>query len=146
MVTKTKVAATQLAFESSIKIDVRNIKPNPYQPLSRIVPPADVLAETMRSIKQSGLLQIPLARQEPGSAPGLFWEMGDGWIRRCSFERLAIDRLCSKSLIPKPVLEVPFAYYGRASQKGVYSYPNARVGGQQNAGILEVCQTRHAND
>lgn len=90
--TKTTVTATaQLAFETSIKIDVRNIKPNPYQPDSRIVPPPDVLAETMRSIKQSGLLQTPLARPEPGSAPGLFWEMGDGWIRRCSFLQLAID-------------------------------------------------------
>jgi len=82
--TKTLVG-NQLAFETVIKLDIRNIKANPYQPEGRIEPPQDVVERIAASIKEHGLLQTPVVRQRPDGA----YEMGDGWIRLKGYELLA---------------------------------------------------------
>jgi len=90
MVVKTKKentsseASTQLAFETVIKVDIGSIRHNPYQPEGRISPPQDVVERIAASIKEHGLLQTPVVRQRPDGA----YEMGDGWIRQCGYQRL----------------------------------------------------------
>jgi len=86
MVVKTKKEeiSTQLAFETVIKVDIGSIRHNPYQPEGRISPPQDVVERIAASIKEHGLLQTPVVRQRPDGA----YEMGDGWIRQCGYQRL----------------------------------------------------------
>jgi len=80
---KKKETATQLAFETSVRVDLRHIHPNPYQPEGRVVPAEDIITRIAASIKQHGLLQTPVVRLRDG-----FYEMADGWIRLCGYARL----------------------------------------------------------
>jgi len=65
-------------LEHISRIPIDKIKPNPYQPDSRIKITEEKAAEFGQSILNHGLLQIPRVR--PSDGPGIY-EMGDGWQR-----------------------------------------------------------------
>jgi len=52
------------------KVRVDRIRPNPFQPRREFTP--EELAELQESIRVNGLLQPPVVRPAPASAPGLF--------------------------------------------------------------------------
>lgn len=62
---------------TTLKIPIDKLKPNPFQPKSRI----EVSEETAKafglSIIDHGIMQTPVCRQVDGH-----YEMGDGWLRR----------------------------------------------------------------
>jgi ParB family chromosome partitioning protein len=85
---EVKLTGTQLAFETVIKINTSFIRPNPYQPGSRLNPPADIIERIAASIKEFGLIQTPVVRRHYET-----YEMGDGWIRLCGYQWLAKNDL-----------------------------------------------------
>lgn len=57
-------------------VPIEKIRPNPYQPSSRIKPPEEEAAIYGNSILQHGMISTPVCRRTDG-----FFEMGDGWLR-----------------------------------------------------------------
>ena len=58
--------------------DVAAIKPNPYQPQSRLEVAGEVIERFARSIEEHGLLQLPVVRMID---QGQNVQMADGWMR-----------------------------------------------------------------
>jgi ParB family chromosome partitioning protein len=99
---KKVIEATQLAFETSIRVDIREILPNPYQPPGRIVPPKEALDRIVASIEEHGLIQTPVVRRRTDGK----YEMGDGWIRRCAYLELSVGGNSKYSLLPVNIREL----------------------------------------
>jgi ParB family chromosome partitioning protein len=65
-------------------IELHRLKPNPYQPASRIDIDEDTAKRFGESILEFGLMQIPIGRKK-----GEDIEIGDGWLRRCGYSWLS---------------------------------------------------------
>ncbi|MDD5081748.1 MAG: ParB/RepB/Spo0J family partition protein [Dehalococcoidales bacterium] len=90
MVTETKVQ-TEVQTKT-ILLDIERIRPNPYQPESRLEVDEETAKKFGLSILEHGLLQTPIARQVTKFIPrqtDIVYEMGDGWLRRSGFAWLA---------------------------------------------------------
>ncbi len=62
-------------------IDPRDLKPNPFQPITRIDIDAGTAKEFYLSFERSGLIHFPVVRKtEDGE-----WQVGDGWLRRAGY-------------------------------------------------------------
>jgi len=62
-------------------IDPRDLKPNPFQPATRIDIDAGTAKEFYLSFERSGLIHFPVVRKtETGE-----WQVGDGWLRRAGY-------------------------------------------------------------
>lgn len=57
-------------------VEIAKIKPNPYQPASRLKIPDETREKFGKSIRDHGLLQMPVVRCSVG-----VYEMADGWLR-----------------------------------------------------------------
>lgn len=65
------------------EIPIGLLKPNPYQPETRLEPLEEVVQRYADSIAEVGLQVMPVVRPK-----GIFYEVGDGWLRRCALLRL----------------------------------------------------------
>lgn len=61
---------------SIIKVQITKVRPNPYQPESRVNVPDDAAERMGKSILNFGMILTPVGRRTNG-----FFEMGDGWLR-----------------------------------------------------------------
>lgn len=76
-------------MESHIRrVPLGLIRPNPYQPPTRLEVPAEVVRLKAESIDLNGLIQMPVARAigEPGNIEA--YEIADGWQRYKAIEYL----------------------------------------------------------
>lgn len=88
-------------------IDVVTIMPNPYQPEERLHPPIDVVTRFAISIRQHGLIQVPLGRLVNRKV-----QIGDGWLRVCAYRKLLEDGVPGFDSIPvdlKPITDQQMA-------------------------------------
>lgn len=89
-------------MEKVIKVSVKNIGPNPYQPESRLNISMDAIQGLARSIQDIGLKQIPVVRKNLQSG----YQMADGWRRLCAYKYLAESGLEEYSEISVIVQEL----------------------------------------
>ena len=66
-----------------IQVRLEDIRPNPYQPATRVEISDEVASQFANSILTHGLMQTPVARQVNSH-----YEMADGWLRRAGFKFL----------------------------------------------------------
>uniref|UniRef100_A0A6M3KPV3 ParB-like N-terminal domain-containing protein n=1 Tax=viral metagenome TaxID=1070528 RepID=A0A6M3KPV3_9ZZZZ len=75
-------------MDKIVKVPIDSIKPNPFQPASRIEVPEEVAIKYAESIKNHGLLQIPKVRQIFPKYEENIYEMADGWLRLSGYKWL----------------------------------------------------------
>jgi len=78
-----------LTVEVISKVSINGILPNPWQPQSRINIDMLTAKRFADSIKEHGLLQIPVCRKNKDGR----LEMGDGWLRLAGYRWLANNRV-----------------------------------------------------
>lgn len=66
-------------------LQVSVLKPNPYQPESRLVVKEETAREFGQSILEKGLLQVPVCRMVDRGNGVVEFQMVDGWLRRSGF-------------------------------------------------------------
>ena len=101
MVAKVKAAKeskTITAGSELVNVPVLLIRPNPYQPESRLEFAPEVVEKMAVSIRKHGLILMPVVRRfvldssatPPGEQP--IYEMADGWLRLAGYRWLAEDK------------------------------------------------------
>ena len=84
-------------------VRLENIRPNPYQPTTRLNIPVEVAEKFGASIKEHGLLQTPVGRW--GGGLGCV-EMADGWMRYNGFKWLDSQDFSGFDSLPVRVLQL----------------------------------------
>lgn len=83
--------------ETTVRIPIDQIKPNPYQPETRLEVPEETATQYGLSILETGLIHSPIVRKVTKAASGdtlgleVHYEMGDGWLRLAGHKWLAAN-------------------------------------------------------
>ena len=84
MTTKTLARQMELRLDDVIThISPEKLLANPYQPPGRIEITEEEARRGWESLERSGLIHFPIVRKSPDKSADGYYEVGDGWQRRC---------------------------------------------------------------